>query len=216
LQRESPGRALAVRRHVPVCHESFLIKDGSTKKYVNIFDPLKSYHSLQEIIDNYPDGVDPRDMAWMLNRMLGALLFAHQNNVVHGAILPCHIMLRMEDRNGVLIDWSYSAKRGEKISAICPNYLEYYPVDILDGKPASYGQDLYMLAMCMVRLLGGNLGKKSIPASVPKQIAGLLKACLLNYKQRSDDAFELFEDFQKVLTALYGKRKFREFIMPRK
>ncbi len=49
---------------------------------------LDGFRSLTEVGTAYPDGVDPRDAAWMWRRLLVGLGFAHRAGVLHGAVLP--------------------------------------------------------------------------------------------------------------------------------
>jgi hypothetical protein len=68
----------------------------------------------------------------------------------------------------------------------------------------------------MVKVLGGDPGKKYIPKTVPSSITALLKSCLLdNFKARQQDIFEIYEEFSNVLTKLYGQRNFSKFEMPK-
>lgn len=217
IRNESPSKDLKVLRHIPVLRDSFVLEDSNkVKLQVNVLDKHEGYYSLQKVLDNYPNGIDPRDAAWMFNRTLSGLLCAHQAGVVHGALNPSHIIIKSGDitdtevHNGVIVGWSHSVKVGDKIRAICPDYKDYCAPEILTGLVANFGYDLYSAATCMVALLGGDPSTKQVPNSVPRAIRGLLKACFLGYKHRSQDVWELYQDFQKILTALYGDRKFRK------
>ena len=53
-------------------------------------------------------GVDPRDAAWMWRRLLVALGFAHRAGVLHGAVLPEHVLIHPGEHGLVLVDWCYS------------------------------------------------------------------------------------------------------------
>lgn len=116
----------------------------------------------------------------------------------------------MEDHNGILIDWGYSVKEGELIKNVCPKYKDFYPKDVYDKKPANFGYDMYMFSNCMLKLLCGN----NVKTDIPYPIKGLFKACGLNYKQRESDVGTFYDEFNKVLGALYGPKKFRTFVMP--
>ncbi|NTW03361.1 MAG: hypothetical protein HGA19_19150 [Oscillochloris sp.] len=65
----------------------------------------------------------------------------------------------------------------------------------------------------LIRLLGGNNGQP--PASTPKPIQALLRACLIpSPARRHTDAWQLLEDFREILGNLYGPPAFRPFRMP--
>jgi len=220
LAQHAPSKDLKAMRHIVTLLDSFELTQAKIKKRVNVFPRLDGYCTLQDVLEEYPEGLDVRDAAWMFNRLLTGILVAHQAQIIHGAILPKHFMICPSTPNahdGVLIDWSYAVKRGEKLKAICPEERDYYPAEVFAKKPADYGVDIYMAAKVMIRLLGGKVVKDgaTIPDSVPHPIKGLLKSCLLAAGHRPKDVWDIFEDFEKTLKALYGPRKFRPFAMPR-
>jgi hypothetical protein len=220
LVQSAPSKDLKAMRHIVTLLDSFELTQDKIKKRVNVFPRLDGYCTLQDVLDEYPEGIDVRDAAWMWNRLLTGLLVAHQAQVVHGAVIPKHFMICPSTPNahdGILIDWSYAVRRGEKIKAICPTEKDFYPPEVFAKKPADYGVDIYMAAKVMIRLLGGTIIKDgaTMPDTVPRPIKGLLKACLLAAGHRPKDVWDIFEDFEKTLKQLYGPRKFRPFAMPR-
>jgi serine/threonine protein kinase len=97
-------------------------KNSGTTRQINVLEHIDGLYSLKEVHAAYPQGVDPRDMAWMWRRLLVALGFAHASRVIHGAILPTHILIQPREHGVVLIDWSYAVRTGEHISAISSTY----------------------------------------------------------------------------------------------
>lgn len=206
----SPVKDLDVMAHLPTLLDSFELRQGSKVKRVNVLKRHDRYFSLAQVIDAYPGGLDLRDAAWMWNRLLGALLAAHQAGKVHGAVIPEHFLIcdsGSEEHNGVLIDWSYSVNSGSPLKAVVPSRKHFYPKEVLDKKPATFGSDLYMAAKCLEALLG-NL-------AVDRKIKGLMSACWLAGKHRTQDVWELYSDFNDALRELFGPRKFRRFTMPK-
>jgi serine/threonine protein kinase len=173
------------------------------------------YVSLAEVLRAYPSGLAAADAAWMFNRILTALGVAHSQGIVHGAVVPAHVLVRPADHNGMLIDWCYSVPAGEPLKAISPPYAADYPPEVHARQPATPATDLYMAARCMTRLLGGHAATLELPKSVPRPIRALLSACLLPaIQRRADDAWQVFEDFHAILGRLYGPPQFRPFVMP--
>jgi len=218
---DNPKRAkLKVMQHIPRLLDAFELKQDKITKRVNVFRRLDGYFTMRDVLDEYPEGLDPRDAAWMWNRQLSSLVITHQAGIVHGAVLPRNFMLCPSDplaHDGILIDWTCSAKTGGKIKAICPEERQSYPPEVFAKKPANPATDIYMSAICMIRLLGGKITSSGadIPATVPRLIRGLLRSCLLSVAHRPKDVFEVFRDFEQILKQLYGPRKFRPFSMPR-
>ena len=60
--------------------------------------------SLAQVHAAYPRGLDPRDAAWMWRRLLVALGTVHAAGVVHGAVLPDHVLIH-PDLHDTLIGW---------------------------------------------------------------------------------------------------------------
>jgi serine/threonine protein kinase len=148
----------------------------------------------------------------MFNRVLAALGTAHGLGLVHGAVLPEHVLIRPSDHNGVLIDWCYSVPIGEPIRAISRPRADDYPPEVMAKQGATPATDLFMAARLMSRLLGG-AGEP--PPGAPRPIQALLRACLIpSPARRHSDAWQVLEDFHPILGDLYGPPVFRPFRMP--
>jgi len=63
------------------------------QRHANLIGPLTGFRSLAEVRSAFPAGVDPRDAAWMWRRLLVAAGAAHRAGVIHGAVLPEHVMI---------------------------------------------------------------------------------------------------------------------------
>lgn len=201
----------------PDCIDSFGIQDNTDKsiRQVNVFNYDTNLVNLTEVIKQYPDGIDSRDMAWIFKRTLAAIWLTHTKEIVHGAVIPPHILLNLTNHGIILLDWSFSAKMGSShIKAIDSNYKEYYPKTVFDKKNPTPEIDIYMAAMTMIKLLGGDPATKTIPDKVPKDIRMILRACILD-PSGLDDAHEIHEEFKSVIGKLFGPPKFRDLVIKR-
>ena len=115
-------------------------------------------------------GIPASASAWMFNRLLAGLFVAHSVGIVHGAIVPCNLLINTELHNGRIIDWCYSAKAGSKIKAIVPKYKVFYPKEVFN-KTSSFAVDISMAARSIKWLLMGN-------QKTPPQINGFLDYCI--------------------------------------
>lgn len=206
-----------LRYFVSQLTDSFTYQEKSSgiTRQINVLEHIDGLYSLQEVRAAYPQGVDPRDMAWMWRRLLVALGFAHSCGVIHGAVLPTHILIQPREHGVVLIDWSYAVREGERISAISSAYRAWYPAEVFAHEEPLPGLDIAMAARCMFELLGGDPLKHTLPARVPWQLASYLQGCTLaNPRQRPQDARRLLSDFDALIARLWGPRTFREFVMP--
>lgn len=219
LRSDSRGEKLYDCLPEPI--DSFRIADPISRRqqHVSAFVFHQGLVSLSDIIAAYPDGIDPRDMVWMWKRVLGIIGYVHALNVIHGALIPPHILFDLERHGAYICDWSYAvldpAATKEKIKAISPGHELFYPPEILARKEPSPASDLFMVAQSMIRLLGGNIETGEMQAATPKAIQGLLKACCIaKAAQRIEDAWQIHQEIDGMLERLFGPRKFRHFVMP--
>ncbi|HEV2660199.1 MAG TPA: serine/threonine-protein kinase [Ktedonobacteraceae bacterium] len=190
-------------------------------RQVNVLAYIEGLFSLKEVRAAYAQGVDARDMAWIWRRLLVALGLAHANNVLHGAVLPTHILIHPQQHGVVLIDWSYAVlnpdETGEHIRAISSAYRDWYPPEVFAKKTPTPGLDIAMAARCMIDLLGGDAQHCTLPETVPWQIRNHLKGCTLAAPQmRPQDVQLVLNEFDALIERLWGPRVFREFPMPKR
>lgn len=218
--RSSEGYA-TWRHFVPQLLDAFPYqeKDTGVTRQINVLAYPAGLYSLTEVRQAYPQGIDPRDMAWIWRRLLVALGFAHASRVIHGCVLPTHILIHPAQHGVVLIDWSYAVldpgRTGERINAISSAYRDWYPAEVFAHEEPTPALDVFMAARCMLGLLGGDPQKHTLPESVPWQIQSFFKGCLLSPPQRRpQDTHILLEEFDSLIERLWGPRKFRAFRMP--
>jgi serine/threonine protein kinase len=186
-------------------------------RQTNVFTFLEDYVSMAAVLEAYPNGIDYRDLAWMFKRLLVAIGFAHSRGVVHGAVLPPHVMIHPTGHGAKLIDWSYAVKSEDKTSirAYPAPWRAYYAPEVFAKQLPTAATDIYMAAKCCVALLGGSLSNNELPASVPDEVQSLLAECLVEApSQRPQDAWDLHERFDGLLRKLVGKPKYRPFQLP--
>lgn len=213
------GRALAgqvVRAHFPALVEHFQVRDADgILRQVNVLGHEADFVSLTAIQRAFPGGIEAADAAWMFNRVLAALGLCHDQGLVHGCLTPDHILVRLSDHGGLLVDWCYSVEIGAVIQAVSPPHIAQAAPEISARRPATPATDLYMVGRCMVCLLGGSGPVESLPTRVPRPIRNLLAACLLpSPHRRAGDAWQVMADFGDILQRLYGPPTFRPFTLP--
>ena len=191
-----------VRPYLPAVLDSFDVRDGQVRR-INVFKRIPNLISLRAVIKAYPDGLLVQDASWMFNRMCAALYATHLAGYVHGAVLPEHCLICPEDHYGQLIGWSYAVRAGEPLKVIVSSAKSEYPPEALLKRPATFGTDLFMLA----RVFNAVVGKQP----VPKDIAALMRLCLLGAAHRATDIAQLHADFKEALLRNYGPPKFRPF-----
>jgi serine/threonine protein kinase len=173
--------------------------------------------TLNEVRAAYPAGLDPRDMAWMWRRLLMALDFAHKQGVVHGAVLPAHVLIEPALHGLVLIDWTNAVRDGDGyVPTLASGCADWYPPEVHDKQPPLPGMDITMGAACMVWLTGGDPIQRRMPAAMPDRMARYFAWCMTpSARGRPQDAGKLLTEFDSLLSALYGARQFRPLHLTR-
>jgi serine/threonine protein kinase len=202
-QGDQRYRAYAPRLLEIQCHQD---PRSGARRHANVLERLHGFHSLAEVHRAFPDGVDPKDAAWMWRRLLVALGFAHRAGVVHGAVLPEHVMIHPADHGLTLIDWCYSVgDHGDRIPAMVERYRAWYPPEVLERRVPGPHTDLYLATRCMTQLMG----------DAARPLITFARGCALpNPERRPRDAWLLLGELDELLERLYGPRRFRPFAMP--
>jgi len=192
--------------YIPRLIDSFSHEDErGARRTANVIARQRGFVSLADVAGAYPGGVDPRDAAWMWRRLLTALGWAHRAGVVHGAILPEHVLIHPAQHGLVLVDWCYSVRPGERVAALVARHRDAYPSEVVDRRPAGPATDVFMATGLMRRLI------KDPPPAMIRFADG----CSYDApRMRPQDAWKLLAELDELLEALYGPRRFREFAMP--
>jgi serine/threonine protein kinase len=197
---------------LPLLAENFPAKD-KIQKHVTVYAAAPNHYDLKRIIERHKHLGD-RHLVWIMKRLLTAIGFAHMNGVIHGAILPEHVMLDTPDHGIKLVGWGHAVKTGETIKTISSQYRSWYPREVINKGKASPETDIYMAAKCLVYLAGGDPVANVIPTAVAPGIQRFLRACMLEgQSMRPRDAWTLHDEFSDMANAVFGKPKFVELAM---
>ncbi|SBT53706.1 BUD32 family EKC/KEOPS complex subunit [Micromonospora narathiwatensis] len=193
--------------YVPRLVDSLRIRDATTgaDRLANVLAAAPGLHSLAEVRRAYPDGLDPRDAAWMWRRLLVALGLAHRAGVVHGAVLPRHVLIEPDAHGLVLVDWCFSVVDGGAVPALVPGHEDWYPPEVTGRRACGPGTDLALAARCLTWLMADRA-----PHDLRAFAAGCARPAL---QARPDDAWRLLGELDEVLERLYGPRTFRSFTL---
>jgi hypothetical protein len=204
LWAEKDEAAVNFQRYLPKLVESARIEVAGKLRRANVFGFFSKTNTIADVLLARPRGIDPRDMAWMWRRMLEVLSWVHSNGLVHGAILPEHVLIRPDNHGAKLVGWSCSVAAGERIKAIVSARADWYAPEVELKAPATPATDLYMAARIAAALVDRG--------ALPRKIDALLSACLLrNPRARYDSALDVYKRFDAVLRDLYGAPSFRPF-----
>jgi hypothetical protein len=200
------------RHYLPVLVDSFTAA-GRFPRRVNVFRLEPGFHTLEQVHEQHP-ALDGRHLAWIFKRLLTVLGFSHRQNILHGAVLPCHALIHAAGHGLRLVGWGRSVAVGRHIKTVPARYRAWYPAEVQHEGPASPATDLFLAARCLVYLAGGDPETDQMPEAVLPPMRRFFGTCLLeSAAMRPDDAWALLEDFDALLLALYGPPTFHELTL---
>jgi serine/threonine protein kinase len=191
--------------------ETLQITDKGPARQASVFNYYPAFFSMEEIKAQYPDGIDPRDSAWMFRRILAGLSFVHAGGIVHGGLVPSNILLQTVEHGATIVGWCSSVSQGKdsRVKIVSTPYQDLYAPEITATKDrVSPATDIFMAVKSVLWLT---------TSMVDSRLLGFFNTCLVrNPDRRPQSAARLLEEFTELLVRLYGPRKFRVFDMPRK
>lgn len=206
LRRAAAAAGPGHRAYLPRVRDAFTHRDRDTgaDRAVTVFDRLDGFVTLAAVRDAFPGGLDGRDAAWMWRRLLVAIGVAHRAGVVHGAVLPAHVLIEPDQHGLVLVGWAYAAVGpDDRIPALVARYRDWYPPEVPRATPAT---DIYLATRCVVDLMGDR---------APQPLRRFARGCLLRPPAaRPQDAWQLLAELDERLEQIYGPRRFRPFALP--
>jgi hypothetical protein len=196
LSRDGEARH---RAYVPVLIESFIHRDAGSgaDRAANVLNGLNGFQTVAGLRRAHPDGLDSRDCAWIWRRLLVAIGFAHRAGVVHGAVLPDHVLVDPSQRGLVLIDWCYSTiDNSDVVPAIVGRYRAWYPPEVAARRSPTPATDIHLATRCLTDLAGSRM---------PEALRRFARGCTLpSPAARPKDAWRLLGELDEALERLYG------------
>lgn len=216
----SAGDPLAgVARFVPKLIETFLMEGEKGTRYrVNIMKDVPDLVSVADIVKAYPTGLETTQAVWIFRRILAQTLAASMAGVVHGAMVPDHILVDPYKREPMHIGWAHSidapVQDGKRITHVIKRWRDLYPPEVFDKKVPDHRTDFYMASKTMIVLLGGDAKRNTLPRAVPKSVGEvLLRSVEPSPARRPSDGVQLLDDFTRVIRAEWGVR-YQPLMMP--
>jgi hypothetical protein len=167
--------------------------------------------------------IDGKTLVWMWKRLLGLIGWVHHLGYVHGAILPKHVLyfpdgprLKNSPRQHAIrvIDWCYATKFStrDRLKAWCPDFADFYPVEIQAKRQLGPWTDIYMSAKLMQYLAGGDVKTRQIPSHIPLELGLCLMECMeYDLTRRPQKASDVFTEVVEIASEVYGEPKYHQF-----
>ena len=185
-------------------------------KRVSIFRWISGFfYTFDEVARTFPQGVPQRAIIWIWRRILEVLSFVHASGLVHGAVLPSHLLIQENEHGVRLVGYGCSGRIGEKLQAIPPNFAPFYPQMKRSQLILTTQLDLAMSARCMIALLGGDPGAATLPIEVPALLSNLIRRIALTDPtgKPQEDAWSIREELGQIADQVYGAPQFIPIVM---
>ncbi|MFA5797853.1 MAG: serine/threonine-protein kinase [Candidatus Woesearchaeota archaeon] len=125
--------------------------------------------TLAEIISKH-SRIHPEDATWIVERLFGAMYYAHANGIIHGDIKPENVFVESKKHDIKLIDFGLASYKPTADTKPLGYTTQYAAPEIIDGKPPIPETDIYGAGIILLSALGGDVRKKSIPTDTPQEI----------------------------------------------
>ena len=180
-------------------------------KRANIFRWRSGFHhTIAEVIQTYPQGIPPRASIWIWRRILEVLSFIHTSGMVHGAVLPSHLLVQENEHGIFLVGYGSTGSKAEKLQHISQKLKSFYPKS--KEIRLSPQLDLAMSAKSIIFVLGGDPTTASLPSAVPAPLAQLITQVALSKAPRKN-AWDIREELGTIATQVFGAPWFIPIVM---
>lgn len=191
-----------------------VIKEDGGERPLSVYGWQSGFlHTLEEVTGEFADGVSGNICVWMFKRLLELLGFSHATGVVHGAVIPPHVLVHPRDHGATLIGWSaataWSPSKKEPLPAVSRDWRAFYPEEVARERWVSPAADLAMAARCVLRAAGARTFDE------PGNLAGDLgKLVVAAARGEHDDAWALREQVDREASIVYGPPSYHPLRMP--
>lgn len=218
LQRsEAPGaETFTALLPQPILHGE-ITQGSAAGQRVSVFRQISGFHhTFEEVIGAYPQGIPPRAAIWVWRRILEVLSFLHHSGMVHGAVLPSHLLVQENDHGVRLVGYGAAGPLGGTLRTISHPYESFYPQSVRSFARLTAQLDLTMSARCLIALLGGNPETGALPAGVPSRLARLLQQIALTEPNGTAgmDAWSIRQELGTIANEVFGPPQFIPIVMP--
>lgn len=210
---------VGLRRYLPELLDAFTVTEGKEQYRVNVFRHRQGFVSLTDVHAAYPKGLDPRDAAWIWRRLLAQALAAEAMGMVHGAIVPDHVLVHPDTHEPLHIGWLHGVEKPQerqaRLTTVIDRWRDWYPPEVFARQIPTLQTDLYMVGKTMIYLAGGEVAKNRFPRHYPAVMKDTVaKLIAEDTRDRPRDGHALLREFTTGVRQLWGKT-FRPLQLPK-
>jgi serine/threonine protein kinase len=187
---------------IPAIRDLLKLEDGSLALVMSYVPGP----TLEQVVKK-EGSLDSENVAWITERSLNILKYLHYNGVVHGDVKPQNIIIQPESHNIVLVDYGLSAIKpiaGEGNKGYTPLFAS---PEQLEGRTLLPESDFYSLGLTMIYALGGDVGKKKVPASTPDDFCKFIRRFLVRevISRPNWEKEDLCDTLRKLRIKVFGR-----------
>jgi len=112
-EADVPGRARFTTRLPQLVASGVAELDDARTPAIAVRARSGWLHTMRDVADAFPDGVDGRHVVWMWRRVLETLGFAHRAGWVHRRLSADHLVVGAHDHGVLVVGWAGAAQVGD-------------------------------------------------------------------------------------------------------
>lgn len=173
-----------------------------------IMDELEGVR-LEDIMERNKKGIEPKYVAWMLERLFSAVGYLHSNYIVHGNLIPENIIVNGIKHNVGITGFSFHISEANKWGNYQIRNEDFSAPEVSKDATVLPSSDIYSIGKLAIYMLGGNIKNNGMPITIDKRVRDFIRSLVVeDYKKRSDDAWKLWDEWRKIRIEVYGKPKY--------
>lgn len=148
-------------------------------------------------------------VVWIWRRTLETLAFLHRNGIVHGAVLPPHLLAHQREHAIRLVGFGNADRSGAPLRSVDPRFEALYSPRSLATRRLDPAGDVEMSARVALWLAGG----EAALAGAPEPLAALL-ARAASPGATTPDAWALREELGEASRRALGPPSYNPLVLP--
>jgi len=170
-------------------------------------------HTFEAIRVAFPNGIAPPASIWIWRRILETLSVMGRAGLVHGAVLPNHLLIQEGEHGVRLVGFGCADLPGAHLRVVCSRFEHLYPTALLASGELAQWVDIVMSARCIAYLLGGSAHDGEVPAHVPAPLAEILRRCGSDTNSTVEDSWSLHQELGEIGRRLFGPPAFHPIVV---
>lgn len=180
FQQGGPGKRAATNAQVGKFLPKILSSTTINDRLVIVMPYDEDIISVETIHSAY-GGLKPQDAAWVARRILAQVIAAEMGEMVHGSILPPHVLVNRVNHDPVHIGWAHAVDPAhERITNVVTAYKDFYPPEVFQKRRPDRRTDIYMAGQTIMYVLGVHEDAHALANSVPAAMAHVITKCTRN------------------------------------